>query len=501
MVMELRVKNLKISTFNETVILHRDTAKKINVHAGDRIKLRKNRREYTYVVEIDEEGYLVKKNEVGIPQKFSHFNDKDTVMIRNSHPPLSKSIIKKKIAGLELSHHDIKIFVDDVYHKRLSKMEIASYLTAVKIHGMTLKEIYYLTKEMYKYGEIISWPWHWKVMDKHSIGGIPGNRTTPIVVSIIAASGLKIPKTSSRSITSPAGTADTIEVLADVSFSAEEIKKIVKKTNGCLVWGGALDLAPVDDILIQVEKPLNLDPEGQVIASILSKKKSVGSRYVLIDIPYGDEAKIEEFNRAKMLADKFKIVGAYLGMEVESIITKGSAPIGRGVGPVLEMIDVLNTLYGKGSPDLKEKSLEMAGIMLQMAGKGDYTTAKAILESGKALHKFKEIIEEQNGSINKPLVQMLGKYTYEVKASHKGVVEKISNHAIAEIAKRAGAPSFKGAGVWINKKLGDHVKKGDTLFTIYAESERKLDYALEVLKENPPYLLSRKNKFILLKVD
>ncbi len=498
MVLEARVKNINLNTFYECAIISKSLARKLNVREGDRIKVRKRFSEKVYIVDIDNDNEIVKDDQIGIPKKYSSFKDNDVVMLRVTNPPKSKEIIKKKIEGYELSKRDIRLLISDVYHRRLSNIEIASYLTAVKINGMTIKEIYYVTQEMYKYGDIISWPWHWKIVDKHSIGGIPGNRTTPIVVSIVAAAGLKIPKTSSRSITSPAGTADTIEVLADVCFSIDEIKRIVSKTNGCMVWGGALDLAPVDDIFIQIEKPLNLDPEGQVIASILSKKKSVGSKYVLIDIPYGDEAKIEEFNKAKILADKFKIVGAYLGMRVESIITKGSSPIGSGVGPVLEMIDVLNVLYGKGSRDLREKSLEMAGILLNIAGKGDYNTAKYILESGKAFKKFKEIIEAQNGSVNKSLIDMLGRHTYEVKASQDGIVEKISNSSIAEIAKRAGAPSFKGAGVWLFKRVGDKVKKGETLFKIYAESERKLDYALDVVKENPPFLLSKKDSFIVM---
>ncbi len=500
MVLEVKVKNISLSTYERIAIIPRNVAERINVRAGDRIKVRTSSKGEIYIVEVDENNEFVDSFTIAIPEKYSIFKNGEKVRVRTAPHPKSKEVIKKKMQGFELNNEEIRMFVEDVYRNRLSRIEIASYLTSVQINGMSIKETIYLTKEMYKYGETLSWPWHWKIVDKHSIGGIAGNRTTPIIVSIVASTGLKIPKTSSRSITSPAGTADTVEVLADVEFSAEEIKRIVKKTNGCMVWGGALDLAPVDDKLIRVEKPLDLDPEGQVIASILSKKKSVGSKYVLIDIPYGDEAKITNFNKAKMLAKKFKIVGAHIGMVVESIITKGHEPIGNGVGPVLEMIDILNVLYGKGPKDLREKSLEMAGIILELTGKGSYDTAKEILDRGKAFKKFKEIIHEQNGSLARDLYDMLGTYTYEVTAEQDGIVERISNKAIAEIAKRAGAPSFKGAGVYLYKKLGDKVKKGDVIFKIYAESERKLDYALEVMNEQKPYLIAKKKTYILAEI-
>ncbi len=504
MVLTLKVRNINLYGQENHAFISLKDARKLNLRGGERVKVITHFKSKTYIVEVDRKGEIVKEGEVVLTQnhhdKKTYFPDGSYVRVKPILLSKSKEIIKKKIEGLELSPKEIRQLVSDIYYDRLSKIELSAFITAVYIYGYSIKEITALTKEMYKYGDVISWPFHWKIMDKHSIGGIPGNRTTPIVVSIVAASGLKIPKTSSRSITSPAGTADTMEVVAPVEFSAHEIKKIVKKTNGCLVWGGALDLAPVDDKLIQVEHPLSLDPEGQVIASILSKKKSVGSKYVLIDIPYGEGSKVESFQEAKMMAEKFKVVGSKLDMYVEAVITKGDEPIGRGIGPVLEMIDIIAVLHGRGPQDLKSKSLELASQLLMMGGKGSEKEAKYILEKGLAFKKFKEIVETQGGSLNKSFVDMLGKHTYEVKAKKNGIILAINNKAIAEIAKRAGAPSFKGAGVYLHKKKGERVKKGDVLFRIYAETEKKLDYALEIVNTLNPYRISDKNQYIMEKV-
>lgn len=138
------------------------------------------------------------------------------------------------------------------------------------------KEITALTDAMVKAGSRIDWGLD-QVIDKHCVGGLPGNRTTPIVVSILTACGLTVPKTSSRAITSPAGTADTMETLTDVSLSLEQMRQVVRNEGGCLAWGGSVRLSPADDLLIQVERALDIDSEGQLIASVLSKKLAAGA--------------------------------------------------------------------------------------------------------------------------------------------------------------------------------------------------------------------------------
>ena len=210
-----------------------------------------------------------------------------------------------------------------------------------------------------------------------------------------------------------------MESVARVEFSLDEIKKIVKKTNACMVWGGALGLAAADDKIIQVEKLLNLDPEPQLLASILAKKLAVDSKYVLIDIPYGKSAKVS-FYQAINLKRKFEKLGKYFKIELKCVLTDGSQPIGNGVGPILEVRDALSILkQEQGRPlDLEKKSLMLAGKLLEMVGKaeknkGEYL-AERILKSGQAFEKFKEIVKVQKGSLSGRRLA-LGKFSKEIE--------------------------------------------------------------------------------------
>ncbi len=315
-------------------------------------------------------------------------------------------------------------------------------------------------------------------------GGIPGNRTTMIIVPIIAAAGFTIPKTSTKSITSPAGTADTMEVLAEISHSKEKIQEIVKKTNGCIVWGGTLDLASADDKLIKIEKALSLDPEGILLASVLAKKSAANSTHVLIDIPVGPNTKIKTKEKAEELSHKFIELGKKLNLKIKTMISDGSQPIGNGIGPALEARDILLVLQNKGPKDLKNKAVYMASLMLEMVGvKNPYAKALHILESGLAYKKMKEIIKAQGGNPEiKPEEINLGKFRYEIKEKKSGIITHINNELISRIAKIAGAPINKGAGINCYLRVGDKVKKEDTLFTIYAEDEKKLNYAINLNK-------------------
>src|SRR5690606_20998530 len=239
------------------------------------------------------------------------------------------------------------------------------------------------------------------VVDKHCIGGIPGNRTSMLVVPIVAAHGMLIPKTSSRAITSPAWTAETMELLADVDFPPRKLHDIVRRERGCLGWGGNAQLAPVDDVLISVERPLGIDAMGQMVASILAKKLAAGSTHLLIDIPVGPSAKIRRMRQALMLRKLFEYVGGQLGIHLEVIITDGLQPVGRGVGPVLEARDVMQVLECR--PEalsvLRQKALRVAGRVLEfdpdVRGGDGFTIARDILDSGRALAKMKDIIAAQ----------------------------------------------------------------------------------------------------------
>lgn len=406
---------------------------------------------------------------------------KDGAWLSVSHlsPVTSMKFVRSKIYGKELDEKAYTEIIHDIVEGNYSNIDIAAFVSGCA-GGMRVEETICLTKAMIHVGEQIAWNTPF-IVDKHSVGGLPGNRTTPIVVSIIAAAGLTIPKTSSRAITSPAGTADTMETITRVALTIEEIKNVVEQEGGCFAWGGSVKLSPADDVLIRVERALDIDSEGQMIASVLSKKIAAGCSHVVIDIPVGETAKVRSNQAAEKLKASMEAVGAAIGLKLKVLINDGSQPIGKGIGPSLEAMDVLSVLQNKSSApkDLKERALLLAGALLELAEKAPegqgIKLAREILESGKAMHKFMAICKAQGG-FNKP---KFAKYFYAVKSTKAGKVVKIDNRRLAKIAKLAGAPDDPSAGILFNAPLGKICGKGDILYTIYAESEGELAYALE----------------------
>jgi thymidine phosphorylase len=329
------------------------------------------------------------------------------------------------------------------------------------------------------------------IADKHCIGGIAGNRTTPLVISICSAAGLTIPKTSSRAITSAAGTADVIETISPVDFTIPELKKIIDKVNAFMIWGGALDLVPADSEILRVEKLLRLDVPSLLLASILSKKISVGSTHVIIDIPFGQSAKVSKSHALKLKHD-FEALGKYFKIKIKCLLTNGEQPIGNGIGPVLELIDILKILQNKeDSPqDLKEKSLFLSGQLLELTGKSKtgegIELAREILESGKAYEKFKQIIEAQGGRIAHLTP---GEFKFTFKAEKTGKIKEINNKKINDLARAAGCPSDKASGLYLYHHLHEQVKKGDDLITIYSLTPYRLKKAKEFYEKASPIVV------------
>ncbi len=418
-----------------------------------------------------------------------------SIYVEVSPPKKSDSVkyIKKKMDGKKLSYDEYKTIIEDIVNDKLSVIETSFFVAGCYAHPLDTHETAYLTKAMINTGDTLKLN-EKIILDKHCIGGVAGNRTTMIVVPIIAAAGYKIPKTSSRSITSAAGTADTVEVLCKVSFDMKSMREIIEKTNGCLVWGGALRLAPSDDKIIHVESPLSIDPEGQLLASIMAKKKSVGTTHLLIDIPIGKGAKIEDPKKAKHLKKAFQKLCRELKIKSKIIITDGSFPIGKGIGPSLEARDVLWTLKNdpKGSHDLKEKAIHLAGNMLKIAGaKKPFDLARHMIDSGKAYHKFVEIIKAQGGRETSPEDIRIGRYKIEYKAKQNGYVYHINNKIMNRIGRIAGAPLDQEAGIQLQKTRGQKVQIGDTLFTVYSDSVDKLEFAKEFLEKESGYAIAR----------
>ncbi len=489
--MQLKGKPIDMETATPTVIMNHRDAEELGIYPMDRVRLGYDGSHKIAVV--DTTYHLVDKGEIGLTRDLHSLAGDIAVNIASK--PQSVKYITQKMEGKEWDTEEIQEIVADIDRNALSDIEMGAYASAVYSKGLSMSEVADLTQAMVEVGKTLEWEED-LIADKHSIGGVPGNRVTPIIIPIIASTGVKIPKTSSRAITSPAGTADTMEVLCDVDFNLDEIHDIVDKVDGCLVWGGSVKLSPVDDKIIRAEHPLSVDPEGQVIASVLSKKKSVCSNRVVIDIPYGEGSKVGDLQQARELAEKFKKIGKKLNMRVECTITRGDQPIGRGIGPKLECIDFLKVLKGNGPTDLKIKSIRLADILMEMCG--EKPNALEIINSGEALEKFKEIIEAQNGDPDiEPGDIELGKHTRDVHAQEDGIVTHISNKQISKIASRAGAPKDKGAGVYLHMKKGDTVDKGDRIMTIYAEKPNKLAEAERVCKDENGYRIHTREEMLI----
>ena len=491
--MEFKVEPLQIKAGRYKVALNTQDAKELGVRGGDRVQLKN----HSYLTAIVETGDIISKGTVGVYQECCEKLGKVCPLMINIIPasrPSSIGFIKKMMDHQKLTQEEIFQIVQDIVRENLTEVELSAFVTTSYIYGLTADEIEWLTRAMIDTGEKIEFDTH-PIMDKHSIGGVPGNKTSLLVVPIVAANGLLIPKTSSRAITGAAGTADLMEVLAPVEFSTDEIKSITEKVGGIIAWGGATNIAPADDKLIRAEYPLSIDPRCQMLASIMAKKGAVGADCVVIDIPIGSGTKVPTMEDGKKLARDLIELGERLSMRVECAMTYGASPVGRTVGPaaeVKEAIKVLETMEGPNS--LIEKSTALAGILLEMGGAAargqGKETAMETLRSGKAFTKLKEIIEAQGGNPNITHTDIkAGENRADLPSPADGYVIEFDNKRIVEIARIAGAPIDKGAGVWIHRKRGETVNKGDPLITIFADKSWKLTNALKSAEKDYPIIV------------
>ena len=419
-------------------------------------------------------------------------SDRSFATCSHADPPASAAALRAKVFGARLDDGQFLQLMQDTVANRFSDIELAAFVTACAGDHLDDAETLSLARAMVAVGERLDWG-AGPVLDKHCVGGLPGNRTTPIVVAIVAALGHRIPKTSSRAITSPAGTADTMEVMAPVDLDLPTMRRVVEREGGCIVWGGNVRLSPADDVLIRIERPLDFDSDGQMVASVLSKKSAAGSSHVLIDIPVGPTAKVRSDAAAASLSARLQRAGAAMGLTLRLLATDGSQPVGPGIGPALEARDVLAVLRRDADAprDLRERALALAAALLDMApgaapGTG-LAQATAALDSGLALAKFMAICEAQGGFREPPVAP----FTADVTSTDAGVVTRFDNRRLAKIAKLAGAPTDVEAGLDCRLRVGDRVERGQPLFTVHAHSRGELEYALAYARANPDILLLR----------
>ncbi len=489
--MKLKVKVVNLNTGGPLIaVLHEKTARKLGIFPTDRLRVKRQIKHsgINCVIDITKKG--IKEDEIGLFEealKKIDVKEGTVVNVEHTEHPISIQFIKQKLEGKELTKVELNMIIKDIVNNELSETELTYFISACYSKGLSMREIIDLTNSIVDNGKKIHFKKGEIVLDKHCIGGVPGNRTTMIVIPILAALGYKVPKTSSRAITSPSGTADSFEVLAPVTLSKKKIEEVLKKTNACIAWGGGVDLATADDKMIKIRHPLGIDPIGMLLASIMAKKKAAGATHVLIDIPWGKETKIETKKEAKKLRKLFLKVGRLLKFKMKVILTDGSQPIGNGIGPALESTDVISVLKGDGPNDLREKGIFMATEALKLIGvKHPEQKVIETLESGKAYKKLKEIIHAQGG-LKHPNIPKAN-YFFNVEAKKEGIIKEINNKFISNLAKIAGAPEEKAAGIYLRVRKERKVIKNEILFTIYTNTEVNMDNVKRELKEHNPIL-------------
>ena len=489
--MRLTVRATDIQTYEPIVVLNGEDALQMGVGTTDRVRI-EGRRSAVCIVTITDNPDM--KGRIAMPHNLlgrCTVAEGDEVDVSFSPMPESIRSVRKKINGGRLDAEEINSIVWDIFHGNLSEKEILAFVSAFNVKNSDIAEVAFLTRAMAATGhtvDLVTRP----VFDFHSLGGVPGNKITPIVVSIVASEGLVIPKMSSRAISSACGTADFIDTFCDVEMDAGSLAKAIGRTGGVFACGNE-DYAPVGSMIINAERPLGIDPRPMMMASIMSKKVAVGTTHLLVDIPLGRTTKTPDLESARDFARDIRELGSILGIHVECAITRADQPLGRAIGPILEARECIEVLEGKEcDPAVVDKACSVAGIILEMAGVPDgRARALEILRSGQAHEKFLQIVRVQGGDPELRSEDLRpGRHIRDIHASRSGFVQFIDNRSIVAIAKAAGAPFDEESGIEMFFKVGDRVTEGDTLFRIYAENQSKLDRAVESARSRRPMAVS-----------
>ena len=485
----LYIRRLGINTHQEPIVYIRadcHVCRSEGFDAHSRVRLTVDDKHIVATVNVVTQEFLSHR-EVGLSESaWSLLGAEEgaTARLQHAKPAESMSYVRGKLYGQPLTDESTHAIIQDITSGIYTDIQLAAFVTACAGNRLDSDEVTALTRAMVGAGQRLDWGVE-RVMDKHCVGGLPGNRTTPLVVAIVTAAGLIMPKTSSRAITSPAGTADTMETLAPVELSMAQMRDVVAREGGCIAWGGSVSLSPADDILIRVERALDLDSEGQLVASVLSKKIAAGSTDVLLDLPVGLTAKVRTQAYGDALATQLRLTGEALGLRVQCLFSDGSQPVGNGIGPALEARDLLLVFQGapEAPADLRERALDLAGHLLEMgnraaAGEGRHL-AESLLDSGAAWRKFQAICAAQGGLREPPRAR----YQHPVLATRAGTLAYVNNRLIAKLAKLAGAPGAPAAGLDFHVRLGQRILPGMPLFTLHAESRGELNYALDFMHQ------------------
>lgn len=440
--------------------------------------------------------FVPKQGSVGIPKLFhNHFPADELVEVLPVHFEEGKGILTKMLHNQQLSDEEIKLFIEGITNHEVTSIQTSAFMLTQHFKSIDLKEVEVIAKAFADSGN--KFEWKGPVYDKHSIGGVPGNKVSLLIVPILAAAGLLVPKVSTKAITSASGTVDTMGLLTNVDFNPDELYEICSKTKGAIVSGERLKIAPTIDVIIeQAGYPLGIDPPSLILAGITSKKVAMGVDFLVLDVPVGktNETKFN-LSEGRAWGRTFVDLAQSLGMTAKIGLTYGSVPVGHTIGPALEAREGLSTLMDpKHAPNsLVEKSTALAGLVFEMAGMSNrghgQSYALEILQSGKAYAKMRSIIEAQGGDPEiKPEDIPLAPHSVDITAPANGWPVEIKNKALTAVARAAGAPVHPGAGVEILTKK-ESVKKGEVIMRVYAHSDSAIDEVRAIIAKTQPIVI------------
>jgi putative thymidine phosphorylase len=493
-----RTKIIDIIEWEDLVVLiNEQDAREYGITSMDKVSLIYDDTEFVFDAALS--NTLIKRWEIGIFEDIeAKYNLKSGQLVtiaftKNSSESLDA--LKRWLNGKRLNQKEIAAIMKDISNNRFTDI-LTTYFSAMGFFFPSKDEdLYRMTKAMAEAGEMLHFPWI--VADKHCMGGVSGNETTMIMIPLLTSLGIKMPKTFSKAITTPAATGECVSVLMDISFSKKEIEHLVKKNNCCLVRGGGLDLAPADEKLIKVAYPLSMQSYSRTVVSIMAKKYAMGINHSLIDIPVWPSAKVPDMKTAKWLKKKYEYVGKKLGMKMHVEITQALQPIGAWIGAVMQVREVLRVLqqHTTRPMDLEKKAVHLSAKIIELVGMAKGKDAEKLaygqLISGKAWTMMQKIIATQHGD-PKIMSEDLKLATVQknIVAEKSGKVKDIDMKVVNVAARTLGSPLDLQAGLYLHKKLGDTVKKGEIIYTMYANDEGKIRLTKEFLDQKKMYMIS-----------
>ena len=400
-----------------------------------------------------------------------------------------QEIIAKKRDKRKLSKEEIEYFIENYTNGNIADYQASALIMAIYINGMSKEEITNLTLAMAYSGEVLDLSEFGIVVDKHSTGGI-GDKVTLILAPIISSLGIPVAKMSGRGLGYTGGTIDKLESIPgyqtniDIKTFKENVKKI-----GISLIGQTLNLAPADKKIYALrDATATTESIPLISSSIMSKKIAAGANKIVLDVTCGSGAFMKNLDNAVKLAETMKNIGKLAEKETVCVITSMEEPLGEAVGNSLEVIEAIDALNGKMKEDVKQVVLTLGAYMIKLAGKGEdiEENKQKMLEqiqTGKALAKFKELVQNQNGDISyidNPNLFKKAKYILPVVSDKTGYIKKLDAKMVGEISVALGAGRIKkedkideAVGIILKKKIGDKVKVGDILGYIHANDYTK----------------------------